>query len=605
MESMVKSFPRGDGYIFKESIMGKKYFVVNINSSVILVIIPMLNLIFMHYFFYLSDVLEWTWAYSEIINICNIIFDVFILLIISLLIVCGRFKPAIAITQILTLIWSFVNVMYGKFFFQYMSLSAIGEAHGLGEGLVINSVVSAFRWYDIYYLLSAICFIYLYLKTKPSRIKKSIIIRLLTIPTLSLLVTFIVYSAYHFALPHYRNNWELYKFRTKELLFDSVIGGTPNLAHFQTGCIRVIIYEIFDSLHKTELTEEQRKQIEVYYQDYSQRTSYHKRNPNIKNVIFILLESFLSSPIDKIVDGKEITPFLNSLKRDSNVYYNGNMISDIGCGESGDGQFIYMTGILPLKYKMTVGQVKNNSLPALPKVLKKEMGIKHTEIIFPTVPFLWQQADMNVAYGIDHAYSYADIVGDKSEVINDEKIFKYAEKSISESKAPFFYLILSVSAHSPYDNYVGENLGLKDKMMSKEYKNYLNTCHYTDKQIMTFINALKSRRLYDSSMIVIASDHYAHLDMLKMDGQISMHTPLFVINNYSKDMKSWTGEFHQLDTYTTMLDLLAINQQWRGLGHTMLLPSYNNSVNSQTYDISNMIIEGDYFGNINYLNSNQ
>ena len=112
-----------------------------------------------------------------------------------------------------------------------------------------------------------------------------------------------------------------------------------------------------------------------YYSNHSKRSSNHQRNPNIKNVMFILLESFLSAPIDLEVDGKEITPFLNSLKRDSSVYYNGNMISDIGCGESGDGQFIYMTGLLPLKNKMTVGQVKDNTLPAFPIILKENLGI--------------------------------------------------------------------------------------------------------------------------------------------------------------------------------------------------------------------------------------
>ena len=131
------------------------------DKRIFLVIFPMLNLLFMHYFFYFSDILEWTWTYSEIINLCGVVFDVSVLLIISQLIVGGRLKPALAITQIITMIWSFVNVMYGRFFFQYMSLSAIGEAHGLGDDLVINSVMSAFHWYDLFYLLSTICYIYI------------------------------------------------------------------------------------------------------------------------------------------------------------------------------------------------------------------------------------------------------------------------------------------------------------------------------------------------------------------------------------------------------------------------------------------------------------
>ena len=63
---------------------------------------------------------------------------------------------------------------------------------------------------------------------------------------------------------------------------------------------------------------------------------------------------------------------------------------------------------------------------------------------------------------------------------------------------------------------------------------------------------------------------------------------------YEKEM--WKGEFHQLDTYTTLLDLLSINQTWKGLGHTIMLPSYSNSATSSSYEVSNLIIEGDYFG---------
>ena len=571
----------------------QKYSELNI-KSLLLIVFPLLNLLFMHYYFYLNGYLEWTWMYSIIINLCSVVFDVSILLILFMLLMKGNFKIAVLLSYILTLIWSFVNVVYGRFFFQYMSLSAIGEAHSLGDGLVINSVMSAFHWYDLFYLLSIISFFFLYRKTESCMLNRRNLVYFISIPVISLLMTFVAYSAYHFVHPHYRHNWELYKFRAKEFLFDSVRGGTPNLAHFQTGCLRVALFELYDMLHVTTLTPEQRLQIEKYYKDHSMRITHHQRNPKIKNVIFILLESFLSAPIDLEVDGKVITPFLNSLKKDSTVYYNGNMISDIGCGESGDGQFIYMTGILPLKYKMTVGQVKDHKLPAIPHILKHKLNIKRTEIFFPTMPNLWQQADMNVAYGIDYAYSLSDIEGGISKEANDKDIFAYAAKSLNDSKVPFFSLILSVSTHSPYDKYIGEDLHLIDTSLSENYKNYLNTCHYTDNQIRQYFEELKLKGLFDSSLIVIASDHYAHLDMLNMIGKISNHTPLFIINGDICIEKAWKGECHQLDTYTTLMDMLGIEQPWVGLGHT-LLDSYKCSVDETVSNISELIIEGDYF----------
>lgn len=548
----------------------------------------------MHYFFYFKGLLEWTWIYSEIVNLCGVTFDVFVIVLISLLLLRGRLKPALAVAQGLTLLWSFVNVMYGKFFFQYMPLSAICEANGLGDDLVINSIMSAFYWYDIFYLLSAIGFLLIYKKTKPYKSKTLENRIMLSFPFASILVTFVVYSAFHFVHPHYRNNWELFKFRAIEFLYDPVRGGTPNLAHFHTSSIRILFYELYVLFHVTELTAEQIRHIEDFYKDYSFRTTDHPHNPKIKNVIFILLESFLSSPIDLKIDGKEITPFLNSLKRDSDVYYNGNMVSDIGCGESGDGQFIYMTGMLPLRYKITVGKVKNNKLPALPIVLKNNFGIKNTEIISPTVPNLWQQSEMNLAYGIENAYWLEDIVGKHSRSIDDEMIFKFASERLSLLKEPSFILVLSLSTHSPYNKFFGKNFLDENMSLGYEYKNYLTTCHYLDEQLKLYFKSIKENKLYDNSLIIIASDHHAHVDMLNMSGKITSHTPLFIIHGgIGNDV--WQGEFHQLDLYTTLLDLLNIEEQWKGLGHTLLSPSYINSVDMETSQISDMIIESNFF----------
>lgn len=561
----------------------------------LLFLLSMLHLLFMHYFFYFNGYIEWTWLYSGVINICSVIFDVSILLILFLFITGGKMSWAFVLTHIITLIWSFVNVMYGRFFFQYMSLSVIEESHGLRDSLVVNSVMSAFYWYDVFYIVSIICFILFFKKTHFYKLDRSSIFKLLLIPIISLIITFLSYSIYHFIHPHYCNNWELYKFRAKEFLYDPVRGGTPNLAHFQIGCVRVALFEICDMFRETTLSDEQRKVISDYYLDHSQRKSNHQLNPEIKNVIFILLESFLSAPIDLKVDGKEITPFLNSLKRDSDVYYNGNMISDIGCGESGDGQFIYMTGILPLRNKMTVGQVKNNTLPSLPTFFKEYLGMSYSEIISPTVPNLWQQADMNSAYGIDNAFWREDIEKNRSTPFDDKMIFEFASRQIDVSKQPFFSLVLSLSTHGPYNKYAGPNYLVNNETLKEEYRNYLNSCHYLDDQLRGYFSVLRDNGLYDTSLIVIASDHYAHLDMLKMDKELSSHTPLFIINVNTNQTEVWTGEFHQLDVYTTLLDVLGIESKWKGLGHTLLSTSYKNSVCDSAYEISDLIIEGDFF----------
>ena len=554
------------------------------------------NLLYMHYSFYYTDLLEWTLKCSMVVNLFSVFFDVFILLFFFSLITNGRVKTTQLLTFVITLLWSFVNVFYGRFFYHYMSLSAIGAAGGLQDSFVIDSILTGFRWSDLFYVLSIAGFILLYIKTPKLKVSLRTTLGLLIVPLCSLLLAIAAYSAYHFMHPEFRGNWELYGLRLQELLYDANRGGTPNLSRFHIGSVRIVMYELADMCLKKELTPEERTEIRNYYQDKSMRVSHHERNPEIRNVVFILLESMLSDPIDKQIDGKEVTPFLNSLKRDSAVFYNGCVLSDITCGESGDGQFIYMNGLLPLQQKMTVGQVKDNSLPALPKLLTEQLDIKHTEIVFPTAPNLWQQSDMNRAYGISTAYSLEDITRGKTGRINDQMIFDFAAQTLNPSNQPFFSLILSISGHEPYSEAVGDFV-FKDSQYPQEYLNYLSTCHFTDLQVQKYVEALKKQNLYDNTLIIITADHFAHVDAMGMVGKVKSDIPLFVIHGNIDNEQAWHGEMHQLDVYTTLLDVLGIDSEWRGLGHTVLLPHYQNSVDSHAYELSRLIIEGDYFGN--------
>lgn len=563
-----------------------------------ILMLSVLNLFFLHYYFYFAGLLEWTFMYSIPTNICSILFDSCFLFFLSLILCRGNIKPALAILYSITFLWSFVNVFYSRFFFQYMSISAIEEAHGLLDGIVIDTMMTGFSWLDMYYISSLTLFLFFYRKSLNCHISLSESFCLLKVAFFSLLFMFFVYSVYHFLNPRYRNNWEMYGFRISELFCDITRGGTPNLSHFQTGAVRSAIFETANLFVSHELTNEERKEIQNYYLPVEHRVTENLEKPRVKNVLFILLESFLSAPIDLVVDGQEITPFLNSLKRDSTVYYNGKMHPNITCGESGDGQFIYMTGILPLRYKMTVGAIKNQILPAIPRLLKEEKGIKHTEIIVPTNPYLWQQKDVNSVYGIDYMYSINDICSNSDEIIDDSNIFQFASHVITPNIEPFFSMVLSLSTHSPYDSYIGENLLATNTSLPKEYRNYLNTCHFTDKQLRLFIESLKTNRLYERTLIVIVADHHAHIDRLNMVGRIDETIPLFIVNGNIDKSSSCTSACNQLDVYTTLVDLLDIDSEWLGLGHTLLQPKYQNSVTDEAWRLSEWIIDGNYFSKL-------
>ena len=407
-------------------------FLQHVPANILLLsLLPIANLLFMHYYFYFASLLELTFLYSSIANLMSVIFDVYVLAFLISCLFRGKIKCAFAITQGITLIWAFVNVFYSRFFDHYLPLSAVASAGGLADSTTIAAMTDGFRLCDIFFLFSPALFFYIYRSVKTIHIDLRKCLLLLLPPILSLLITIILLSAYYFVQPRYRNSLHLFGIHLKGVLYDTTCNAMPNLTHFQSGSIRILLFETFNILIPYTLTDEERLTINGFITPIEQRSSAHTRPAEIKNVIVILLESMLSHPIGLVENGHEVTPFLNSLRADSTVYYNGCVISDIWGGESGDGQFIIMNGLLPLRYKATVGSVSSNTLLALPRLLESQLGISKSTIFIPTRPSMWQQNDMNVAYGIKHMFSLKDIqTAERVSDINDAHIFNLQQVNL-------------------------------------------------------------------------------------------------------------------------------------------------------------------------------
>ena len=64
-------------------------------------------------------------------------------------------------------------------------------------------------------------------------------------------------------------------------------------------------------------------------------------------------------------------------------------------------------------------------------------------------------------------------------------------------KEPFFSLVLTLSTHSPYNKHVGADFLSDNKTLTKEYRNYLNSCHFLDEQLRAYFCTLKETGLFD------------------------------------------------------------------------------------------------------------
>lgn len=569
------------------------------NKILTLLSFCIVNLLYMHDFIALAFVPELIDCVSWIDNLMGTVLDVTLIMLIFILLTKGKIKASLAITFTITLLWAYCNIIYCRFFQSYITFSTICQGGNLLDPIVIRSTLQGFKWYDLFLFLWVFLFTYLFkrcLTDDYSDMKRRISSTIILFSTILLFIDLIAHGVYCFANPNYRYlTYYGHRLYSRHLSETQALCD-PIITTFHRGSIRMLVSEGYDELKGvTELSEKQKREIRQTAQEsqaYMVRTQINKTPQTTQNIIFIIVESYMAFTSDMVVDDKEITPNLNALRHDSTTYYNGNMQPNITLGESADGQFIYMTGLLPLRSSITISKARNRTLPGLPKVLAKQGYSSY--MIIPTQPTMWNQSEMCQKYGFNILYSCNDYGNGNTSELTDKQVFELATSHLPVSaNKPFVSVILTMSMHQPYLEYIDPSFILYDSSLSNELKCYLNACHYTDQCIGDFLNYLKSIELYDKSIIIITADHHQHY--VGFGTEINNNLPLYIIGGNIDNKTSWHGLCQQIDVYPTILDILGLHPTWCGLGYSLLSPEYKNSIENYKWDVSEWIIQGDYF----------
>lgn len=553
----------------------------------------MINLFLMHFVIGRTKLVVFD-VTSLIDNFLGVYIDTFFLFMLTLLCTCGKLKKSLLLTFILTILISFSNIVYSHFFSSYIGLSSIKQIDSLFDRLVLSSTIEGIDTINVFFLIIIPFFLYLFRKC-PNTLNLNSIKNYFII-----LVCFIVFDLVcHFAVCVITPAYRYFSYYSNRVILrhfsNKVIVCHPELSAFYRGILRSVAGEVYKDMQgPLELSDDQMTLIsKMRNNSISSMSKLH--NTTVDNVIFLLVESYMSFTSDLVIDGKEITPFLNSLKKDSLVYYNGNMKSNISLGESSDGQYIYMTGMLPLRSVITISKACNSKLPSLAHVMRNR-GMK-TRMVIPTLPTIWSQDQMCRQYGFDRLYSSNDYEGNHDIYLSDKQVFNLAKMLDEESKSSFFSMILTLSMHQPYKSIIDPSFVINDRSIPSDLKNYLNACHYTDAQIANYFKHLKDNGLFDKSLIIIASDH--DIRSTNFGDEINNNIPLYVINGNLNNFNGWQGSCNQLDVYTTILDILGEYNYWGGLGNSLITSSYNNSVTDLTWEVSELLLLSRFFENHN------
>lgn len=517
-------------------------------------------------------------------HICFFIFEVFSVFALSYIIPKYK-KNCLLLLYVLTTIVLWINIGYSRYFDTYLPLSLYGEYNNL-DGLLPN-ILDAIENDDLFFLITSIFVIFAYLISN-----KKNSFRYNHIPLFFLFIAFSVSLLYYtywiseikkFSSEHYK---ELGDQRT---IWDFMVDHWHTLnnnnhtsAYHYYGIGLNLFFNGTVKLFKSNqfrFTEEE----ESIIKSHIVTTKYNFSTDSPQNIIFIIVESLCSYPINKTFEGIEITPNIN--KTLSSAYYNPKMKCETKLGESSDGQFIYMAGLLPLNNSVTINEISKDTITTFISLAKEKILHMHSKMVIPTKEYTWSQSSMCKKYGVDSLYSRDSYTQECFEDwLNDKQVFELAEKTDINVQPPFINFILTLSMHSPYIESI-ETYGIEyPSDFSQELKHYLDNVHYTDKYLGQYLESIKKYDWYNNCTIIIVADHKPNGPKLNYN-KLNLFTdlPLIIINPpCGFKNKVDNRVISQTSLFPTLLDILQIDSKWRGVDQSIFMP---DSIRNTDYEL--------------------
>lgn len=293
-----------------------------------------------------------------------------------------------------------------------------------------------------------------------------------------------------------------------------------------------------------------------------------------RNVILVQLESFQAFLVGAEYAGVEITPNLNHLAKNDSIHFS-RYYQQVGIGNTSDAEFIIHNSMHSMGRVSVYRQFSGGSYYTLPGLLKNH---DYTTLVFHgNKGDFWNRKKMYESQGIDEFFSLERLEPDEMIAIglSDGALFRQAAEILSNVRQPFYSLIITLTSHVPYTmppEY--EFLPIEEELQETQFGKYLQAVHYTDRALGEFIELLKSRDLYENSLIVLLGDHaglYPHNEGNdKFVGEYlgryytideAMRIPLvFHVpgSGLNEEIEVASG---QIDFFPTILNLLGIVEQ--------------------------------------------
>ena len=238
------------------------------------------------------------------------------------------------------------------------------------------------------------------------------------------------------------------------------------------------------------------------------------------NIVFIVLESYLSKLVKYKYKGEEVCPFFNELAKNG-IYFKNLYAS----GDRSDKGLVALFSGYPALPKSALVQYPNKftQVPSLFKDLNK-MGYSNSFYYGGNLDFA------NLKSYFLSAGAKKMVTGDQMSDkllrgkwgVHDESMFEQFSKDLTQCKSPFFASLFTLSNHEPYDLpgdfYFGK---------SNLNEEYLSAARYTDNCLKQFITQFRKTPQWENTLIVIVADHgVTRLGINKVFDSEKYHIPM-------------------------------------------------------------------------------
>ncbi|TCP55429.1 phosphoglycerol transferase MdoB-like AlkP superfamily enzyme [Tumebacillus sp. BK434] len=382
--------------------------------------------------------------------------------------------------------FAFLSIaIYHDFYGTLLTYQALGQAGQVGE--VAESIKEIFNpWYLLFF--TDLAFLFLYKKFQPKN-KKIGRLNYAAVSLLSLVAVIV----------------SIWQVDQKEIVNEMKKAEQMGVFNYQFALAVGGVVQEEEQIG--EITQE--RIFELKGLDPVAKPQYFGVAKN-KDVVVVQLESFQNFLIGLEIDGKEVTPNLNKLRKES--AYFPNFYQQVGKGNTSDAEFMLNTSIYPVGDYAMSQRFGNKDIPSMAKLLKPynyESATFHTNDIE-----FWNRDQLYEALGFDKTFD-KQFFGEEEKVAfgaSDRILYEKTVPELKKMKASGKHIyanLIAMSSHHPFKLPKELNVfTIPPELEGTPLGGYIESAAYVDAQIGHFISLLKANGLYDDTVLMLYGDHF-------------------------------------------------------------------------------------------------